>query len=138
MGGKKSGKGKSGKGKSGKGKRGKGKGKGKKSGKYAKAYQNRVNWVQFVKSKDGRATAEALDLLDQVLVYDFNERLTAREAMEHPYFDKVRKRLGGQWDHKIDILTKPSRRSPAQVRQLARQRRRGKKGKDQDDESSSS
>ena len=28
---------------------------------------------------------EALDFLDRLLRYDHNERLTAREAMEHPY-----------------------------------------------------
>ena len=29
---------------------------------------------------------EALDLLDKLLRYDHRERLSAREAMEHPYF----------------------------------------------------
>ncbi|OIR58027.1 MAG: casein kinase II subunit alpha [Amphiamblys sp. WSBS2006] len=32
------------------------------------------------------ATAEALDLMSRVLCYDHQERLTAREAMEHSYF----------------------------------------------------
>jgi casein kinase II subunit alpha len=31
---------------------------------------------------------EALDFLDKLLRYDHYERLTAREAMEHPYFCK--------------------------------------------------
>ena len=31
---------------------------------------------------------EALDLLDKLLRYDHRERLSAREAMEHPYFCK--------------------------------------------------
>jgi len=34
----------------------------------------------------------ALDLLDRLLVYDHTERLTAREAMAHPFFDEVRAR----------------------------------------------
>lgn len=29
---------------------------------------------------------EAIDLLDKLLRYDHQERLTAREAMQHPYF----------------------------------------------------
>ena len=31
-------------------------------------------------------SAEALDFLDKLLRYDHQERLTAREAMDHPYF----------------------------------------------------
>lgn len=31
-------------------------------------------------------TPEALDFLDKLLRYDHFERLTAREAMDHPYF----------------------------------------------------
>ena len=31
---------------------------------------------------------EALDFLDKLLRYDHAERLTAREAMDHPYFCK--------------------------------------------------
>jgi len=33
---------------------------------------------------------EGIDLLDQLLVYDHEKRLTAREAMMHPFFDNVR------------------------------------------------
>ena len=33
---------------------------------------------------------DSLDLLDKLLRYDPNERLTAMEAMQHKYFDKVR------------------------------------------------
>lgn len=33
---------------------------------------------------------EALDFLDKLLRYDHQARLTAREAMEHPYFCKSR------------------------------------------------
>eukprot|EP00013_Stygamoeba_regulata_P023025 CAMPEP_0177647848 /NCGR_PEP_ID=MMETSP0447-20121125/10516_1 /TAXON_ID=0 /ORGANISM="Stygamoeba regulata, Strain BSH-02190019" /LENGTH=349 /DNA_ID=CAMNT_0019150455 /DNA_START=269 /DNA_END=1318 /DNA_ORIENTATION=+ len=35
------------------------------------------------------AVPEALDLLDKLLRYDHQERLTAREAMDHPYFKPV-------------------------------------------------
>ena len=35
-------------------------------------------------------SAEAIDLLDKLLVYDHKKRLTCKEAMQHPYFDPVR------------------------------------------------
>lgn len=34
---------------------------------------------------------EALDLLDKLLRYDHRERLSAKEAMEHPYFCRFNK-----------------------------------------------
>ena len=33
---------------------------------------------------------EAIDFLDKLLRYDHQERLTAQEAQNHPYFDPVR------------------------------------------------
>uniref|UniRef100_A0A7S0VVS1 non-specific serine/threonine protein kinase n=1 Tax=Polytomella parva TaxID=51329 RepID=A0A7S0VVS1_9CHLO len=35
-------------------------------------------------------SSEALDLIDRLLRYDHQERLTAQEAMDHPYFKPVR------------------------------------------------
>jgi casein kinase II subunit alpha len=32
---------------------------------------------------------DALDLLSKMLVYDHNERILAREALQHPYFAPV-------------------------------------------------
>jgi casein kinase II subunit alpha len=40
-----------------------------------------------VPSRDG------LNLLDKLLVYDHGERLTAKEAMMHPFFDSVRDKV---------------------------------------------
>ena len=36
---------------------------------------------------------EALDLLNRMLIYDHNERILAREALKHPYFDPIRSRF---------------------------------------------
>jgi len=36
------------------------------------------------------ATNDAIDLLEKLLRYDHQERLTAREAMDHPYFNPIR------------------------------------------------
>jgi len=37
-----------------------------------------------------------LDLLDQLLVYNPDERLTAKQALEHPFFEPVRERVKGE------------------------------------------
>lgn len=55
-----------------------------------------------VPSRDG------LNLIDKLLVYDHGERLTAKEAMMHPFFDvvrdKVRMEVHGRWlkEHGIE------------------------------------
>lgn len=33
---------------------------------------------------------DAIDLLEKMLIYDINERITSREAMKHRFFDEVR------------------------------------------------
>ncbi|KPM40719.1 Casein kinase II subunit alpha [Neonectria ditissima] len=48
-------------------------------------------WHSFVSSENQRfVTNEAIDFLDKLLRYDHQERLTAKEAQAHPYFDPVR------------------------------------------------
>ncbi|XP_076331129.1 casein kinase II subunit alpha isoform X2 [Tachypleus tridentatus] len=48
---------------------------------------SRKRWERFVHSENQHLVSpEALDFLDKLLRYDHQERLTAREAMEHPYF----------------------------------------------------
>lgn len=48
---------------------------------------SRKRWERFVHSENQHlVTPEALDFLDKLLRYDHFERLTAREAMDHPYF----------------------------------------------------
>jgi serine/threonine protein kinase len=39
-----------------------------------------------------QVSPEAIDFLDRLLRYDHQERLTAAEAMAHPYFAPVRER----------------------------------------------
>jgi len=46
-------------------------------------------WKRFLSPENKTlATHDAIDLLDKLLRYDHQERLTAKEAMEHPYFNK--------------------------------------------------
>ncbi|KAK0425157.1 hypothetical protein QR680_009064 [Steinernema hermaphroditum] len=51
---------------------------------------SRKRWERFVHSENQHlVTPEALDFLDKLLRYDHQERLTAAEAMNHPYFAPV-------------------------------------------------
>lgn len=53
----------------------------------------RKPWVKFIKPENAAlCTEEALDLLDKMLVYDHHERILPREAMEHKYFDAIKKK----------------------------------------------
>ena len=48
-------------------------------------------WVRLVNQDNQHlVTREAVDLIDKLLRYDHVERLTAQEAMAHPFFDPVR------------------------------------------------
>ncbi|KAJ1882755.1 Casein kinase II subunit alpha [Kickxella alabastrina] len=53
----------------------------------------RKSWHKFVTIENQRfVSPEAIDFLDRLLRYDHMERLTAKEAMSHPYFDPVRQK----------------------------------------------
>jgi casein kinase II subunit alpha len=48
-------------------------------------------WTSFLDfSNSFLPSPEGLDLLSKLLQYDHDERLTAKQAMEHPFFDPVR------------------------------------------------
>uniref|UniRef100_A0A673JU14 non-specific serine/threonine protein kinase n=1 Tax=Sinocyclocheilus rhinocerous TaxID=307959 RepID=A0A673JU14_9TELE len=54
--------------------------------------QTRKRWENFVQPENQHLVSpEALDLLDKLLRYDHQQRLTAQEATEHPYFYPVLK-----------------------------------------------
>lgn len=54
-------------------------------------HYTRRPWTRFVTANNNTLVSEDfLDLIDKVLRYDHQERLTAKEAMMHPYFDPVR------------------------------------------------
>lgn len=56
----------------------------------------RVPWSSLLTAGCPVPSPEGLDLLDKVLVYDHDMRLTAREAMAHPFFDAVRDRVNNE------------------------------------------
>ncbi|KAI8814080.1 putative casein kinase [Cladochytrium replicatum] len=48
-------------------------------------------WQKFINADNEKYTnPDAIDLVDKLLRYDHQDRLTAQEAMAHPYFDPVR------------------------------------------------
>ena len=50
----------------------------------------RKRWERFVHGENQHLVSnEAIDFLDHLLRYDHAERLTAKEAMDHPYFKPV-------------------------------------------------
>ncbi|CAA2944864.1 casein kinase II subunit alpha-2 [Olea europaea subsp. europaea] len=52
---------------------------------------SRKPWSRFINSDNQHLVSpEALDFLDKLLRYDHQDRLTAKEAMAHPYFNQVR------------------------------------------------
>jgi len=52
---------------------------------------SRKAWTRFSNQENSHlVTPEALDFLDKLLRYDHQERLTCKEAINHPYFNPVR------------------------------------------------
>lgn len=52
-------------------------------------------WKRFINSENKHiAVPLAIDFLDKILRYDHQERLTAREAMNHPYFRPIVEKQG--------------------------------------------
>jgi casein kinase II subunit alpha len=52
---------------------------------------SRKPWSKFINSDNQHLVSpEAVDFLDKLLRYDHQDRLTAQEAMAHPYFNQVR------------------------------------------------
>ena len=49
-------------------------------------------WRDYIDDKTNKKFIDddAIDLLDKLLKYDPNQRLTAKEAMQHKYFEKLR------------------------------------------------
>ncbi|KAG5528511.1 hypothetical protein RHGRI_029260 [Rhododendron griersonianum] len=52
---------------------------------------SRKPWSKFIHADNQHIVSpEAIDFLDKLLRYDQQDRLTAKEAMAHPYFSQVR------------------------------------------------
>lgn len=50
---------------------------------------SRKRWERFIHNENQHLVSpEAIDFLDKLIKYDHQIRLTAQEAMEHPYFSE--------------------------------------------------
>ncbi|CCW70418.1 unnamed protein product, partial [Phytomonas sp. Hart1] len=62
-------------------------------------------WRRFIMPSNARFCDDvALDLLDKMLQFDHQDRIRADEAMEHPYFDPVRRAFAGDPNQRYPFL----------------------------------
>merc|ERR1711916_33437 len=53
--------------------------------------RKRRPWSYYTNPKHAdKATSAGVDLVDKLLMWDHESRLTARQALEHPFFDPIR------------------------------------------------
>jgi casein kinase II subunit alpha len=63
---------------------------------------SRKRWERFIHAENQHlVTPEAIDFLDKLLRYDHADRLTAKEAMDHPYFAPVVAEAKGSGDNAL-------------------------------------
>jgi len=78
---------------------------------------SRKRWERFVHAENQHlVTAEAIDFLDKLLRYDHSDRLTAKEAMEHPYFAPVvsaQPNVPSQPANRGGVVTAPQMKDPS-------------------------
>lgn len=76
-------------------------------GKYSLLGSGKKQWSQMAHESTDDSyipCADGLDLLSRLLVYDHTTRLTAKQAMAHSFFDKVRDRVDRQIREKLRKL----------------------------------
>ncbi|GLI71650.1 hypothetical protein VaNZ11_016929 [Volvox africanus] len=57
---------------------------------------SRKPWTRFINTDNQHlASPEAIDFIDKLLRYDHQDRITSKDALNHPYFDPVRGMSGG-------------------------------------------
>lgn len=64
--------------------------------KYTLRGGKKQSWESLITSDDVHPSPEGIDLISKLLVYDHTVRLTAKQAMQHPFFDSVRNRVERQ------------------------------------------
>jgi casein kinase II subunit alpha len=69
---------------------------------YTSDMGNRKSWLSFLPSHCPIPSKEGLDLLDKLLVYDHQLRWTAKEALEHKFFDEVRNQVQREVQQRLE------------------------------------
>ena len=72
------------------------------SSKYTSDMGNRKSWLSFLPSNCPIPSKEGLDLLDKLLVYDHQLRWTAKEALEHKFFDEIRNQVQREVQQRLE------------------------------------
>jgi casein kinase II subunit alpha len=67
-------------------------------------------WSKFVNNENQNlCPPEALDLLSKMLVYDHAERITPKEAMNHPYFAELKQKIEKEGNPSLANLNNSSK-----------------------------
>jgi serine/threonine protein kinase len=69
---------------------------------YTSDMGNRKSWLSFLPSNCPIPSKEGLDLLDKLLVYDHQLRWTAKEALEHKFFDDIRNQVQREVQQRLE------------------------------------
>jgi casein kinase II subunit alpha len=69
---------------------------------YTSDMGNRKSWLSFLRSNCPIPSKEGLDLLDKLLVYDHQLRWTAKEALEHKFFDDIRNQVQREVQQRLE------------------------------------
>lgn len=69
---------------------------------YTSDMGNRKSWLSFLPSNCPIPSMEGLDLLDKLLVYDHQLRWTAKEALEHKFFDEIRNQVQREVQQRLE------------------------------------
>jgi casein kinase II subunit alpha len=49
------------------------------------------SWERFIREENKHLCGrDAIDLLNRMLIFDHSERITPKEALDHPYFDIIK------------------------------------------------
>ena len=60
-------------------------------------------WNKFINEENKHLCSnEAIDLLSKMLIYDRAQRITPKEAMQHPYFKSIREKIEKEGNPSID------------------------------------
>ena len=67
-------------------------------------------WSKFINNENQNlCPPEALDLLSKMLVYDHAERITPKEAMNHPYFKELNQKIAKEGNPSLGNLNNSSK-----------------------------
>lgn len=70
----------------------------------AKSINFDINTRSSLRSKFSNLTSNGIDLLSKMLAYDPEQRITAEEALKHPYFTYVYSFMSATQENHLDFF----------------------------------